>query len=66
MIRLNVLLLSNPMLYFGLFLGMGALFAYLQFRKKAKAVRIIFCIGTLALFIQLVMFWITMASKDPL
>lgn len=66
MIWLNVLLLSNPMLYFGIFLGTGALFAYLQFRKKAKILKVVCGLGALALLAHLVIFWVTMAPKDPL
>lgn len=66
MIWLNVLLLSNPSFYFGLFLALSTLFTYLQVRKKAKIVKIGCGIGALVLAVHFLIFLITMTPKDPL
>lgn len=66
MIWLNVFLLSNPLTYFVL-LGFSVVaFLYLHFRKQANVIKMGFGIVTVILVIHLIVFWITMAPKDPL
>nr|BFD66992.1 hypothetical protein HAGR004_20140 [Bdellovibrio sp. HAGR004] len=66
MIWLNVLLLSNPVIYFALLVLSIAGFLYLHFRKQTKILKIGFGIIAGLLIIHLIVFWMTMAPKDPL